>query len=188
MANPPHSNDGVELHVRHLQGGRFSEAVFTTMKPGDTVTLRLPQGDFFLRESDKPIVFVAGGTGFAPVQSIIDDMLRRQINRPVRLYFGGRTPEFLYRDAFAKQWTVKRPGLVYVPVVSSPTTGDNWNGRTGLVHEAVIADLPTLAGHEVYACGAPAMVAAARDAFVAHGMAAGNFFCDAFASSVELAG
>lgn len=114
-------------------------------------------------------------------------MLRRQINRPVRLYFGGRTPELLYRDALAKQWTMKRPGLVYVPVVSSPA-GDDWNGRTGLVHEAVIADLPTLAGLEVYACGAPAMVAAARDAFVAHGMAAGDFFCDAFASSVELAG
>ena len=115
-------------------------------------------------------------------------MLRRQINRPVRLYFGGRTPELLYRDALAKQWTVKRPGLVYVPVVSSLLAGDGWSGRTGLVHEAVIADLPTLAGHEVYACGAPAMVAAARDAFVAHGMVPGDFFCDAFASSAELAG
>jgi len=187
MANPPHSNDGVELHVRYLPGGRFSEAVFNILKPGDAVTLRLPQGDFWLRETDKPIVFVAGGTGFAPVQSIVEDLLRRQINRPVRLYFAGRTPEMLYRDALAQQWTAKRPGLVYVPVVSSPAAGDGWSGRTGRVYEAVIADLPTLAGHEVYACGAPAMVAAARDAFVRHGLAPSDFFCDAFAPSMQLA-
>lgn len=187
MANPPHSNDGVELHVRYLQGGRFAEAVFNHLKPGDVVNLRLPQGDFWLRESDKPIVFVAGGTGFAPVQSIVEDLLRRQIHRPVRLYFGGRTPQRLYRDALARQWAEKRPGLVYVPVVSSPTPEDGWTGRTGRLPEAVIADLPTLAGHEVYACGSPAMVAAAREAFVGHGLAPSDFHCDAFAPSMQVA-
>jgi CDP-4-dehydro-6-deoxyglucose reductase/3-phenylpropionate/trans-cinnamate dioxygenase ferredoxin reductase subunit len=185
MANPPHSNDGVELHVRYLQGGRFAEAVFNTLKLGDAVTLRLPQGDFWLRETDKPIVFVAGGTGFAPVQSMVEDLLRRGVARPVRVYFGGRTAELLYRDALARQWTAKRADLVYVPVVSSPDAG--WTGRAGLVHEAVLADLPMLAGHEVYACGAPAMVAAARDAFVRHGLAPEDFFCDAFAPSTALA-
>jgi len=185
MANPPQSNDGVELHVRYLQGGRFAEAVFNTLKPGDAVQLRLPQGDFWLRESDKPIVFVAGGTGFAPVQSMVEDLLRRGVQRPVRVYFGGRTPELLYRDALVRQWTAKRPDLIYVPVVSSPDA--DWSGRTGLVHEAVLADLPTLAGHEAYACGAPAMVAAARDAFARHGLAPEDFFCDAFAPSTALA-
>lgn len=187
MANPPQRNDGVELHVRYLSGGRFSEAVFNTLKPGDTVKLRMPQGDFWLRETAKPIVFVAGGTGFAPVQSMVEDLLRRNIDRPVRVYFGGRTPELLYRDALARQWQQKRPGLVYVPVVSSPVDGDAWQGRTGLVHDAVLQDLPSLAGHEVYACGAPGMVAAAKEAFVQAGLDAHDFFCDAFAPSMELA-
>ena len=187
MANPPHSNDGVELHVRYLPGGRFAEAVFHALKPGDVVTLRLPLGDFWLRETDKPIVFIAGGTGFAPVQSMVEDILRRKIERPVYVYVGGRTPELLYRDALARQWVAKRPGLAYVPVVSSPLPGDGWSGRTGRVHEAAIEDLVSLAGHEVYACGAPAMVAAARDAFVRHGLAPSDFFCDAFAPAMQLA-
>jgi NAD(P)H-flavin reductase len=187
MANPPQSNDGVELHIRYLPGGLVSEAVFNVLKPGDAVRLRLPQGDFWLRESDKPIVFVAGGTGFAPVQSIVEDMLRRQIRRPAHVYFGARTPDLLYRDSLARQWTAKRPAeLVYVPVVSSPPDDGSWTGRTGLVHHAVLADLPSLAGHEVYACGAPAMVAAAREAFMAQGLAHDDFFCDAFAPAIEV--
>jgi CDP-4-dehydro-6-deoxyglucose reductase/3-phenylpropionate/trans-cinnamate dioxygenase ferredoxin reductase subunit len=181
MANPPHSNDGVELHVRYREGGRFAEAVFERLKPGDPVQLRLPQGDFWLRETDKPIVFVAGGTGFAPVQSMVEDMLRRQVRRPARIYFGGRRPELLYRDALARQWTARRPDFVYVPVVSQPAQG--WTGRTGRLPEAVLQDLPTLAGHEVYACGAPEMVSAAREAFVRHGLAPEDFYCDAFAPS-----
>jgi CDP-4-dehydro-6-deoxyglucose reductase/3-phenylpropionate/trans-cinnamate dioxygenase ferredoxin reductase subunit len=185
MANPPQSNDGVELHVRHLPGGRFSDAVFNGMAPGDIVQIRVPHGDFWLRDSDKPVVFVAGGTGFAPVQSMVDDMLRRKITRPVRIYFGARTPELLYRDALARQWSAKHPGLEYVPVVSSPD--DAWSGRAGLVHEAVLADLPSLAGHAVYACGAPPMVAAAREAFMGRGLAPSDFFCDAFAPSQSLA-
>ena len=187
MANPPQQNDGVELHVRYLAGGRFSEAVFNTLQPGDAVKLRLPHGDFWLRESARPIVFVAGGTGFAPVQSMVEDLLRRGVQRALHVYFGGRTPELLYRDALVRQWQAKRPGLAYVPVVSSPAPGDGWSGRTGLVHEAVLHDLPSLAGHEVYACGAPAMVAAAKEAFVRAGLDAQHFFCDAFAPSMELA-
>jgi CDP-4-dehydro-6-deoxyglucose reductase len=189
MANPPQSSDGVELHIRHLAGGRFAEAVFNELKQGDAVKLRLPFGHFYLRESDKPAVFVAGGTGFAPVQSIVEDMLRSNVQRPIRVYFGGRSPELLYRDALARQWTEKRPGLVYVPVVSSPGAQEaevSWQGRMGLVHEAVLADLPSLAGHEVYACGAPAMVTAARDAFIERGLDPHDFHCDAFAPAAEV--
>jgi CDP-4-dehydro-6-deoxyglucose reductase/3-phenylpropionate/trans-cinnamate dioxygenase ferredoxin reductase subunit len=187
MANPPQQNDGVELHVRYLPGGRFAEALFHTLQPGDTVRLRMPQGDFWLRESDKPAVFVAGGTGFAPVQSMVEDLLRRNVARPVHVYFGARTPELLYRGDVAAQWTQKRAGLAYVPVVSSPEPQHAWAGRTGLVHDAVLADLPDLSGHQVYACGAPGMVAAAREAFVQHGLAPEDFFCDAFAPAVEQA-
>lgn len=180
MANAPQNNDGVELHVRQVEGGRFSGAVFERLRPGDVVQLRMPLGDFHLREGARPIVFVAGGTGFAPVQSMINDLQRRGIVRPIRLYVGGRTPELLYRDALIRQWVEGCPDFVYIPVVSSPTPEDGWRGRTGLVHEAVIEDLPSLAGREVYACGAPGMVAAAREAFGNHGLAAGDFHCDAF--------
>jgi NAD(P)H-flavin reductase len=124
---------------------------------------------------------------FAPVQSIIEDMLRRQVNRPIRLYFGARTPEMLYRHDLAQRWVSQRPGLVYVPVVSAPSSRDAWTGRTGRLHEAVLQDLPSLRGHEVYACGAPAMVATAREAFERHGLDPSRFFCDAFAPSSQVA-
>ncbi|MDB5998655.1 MAG: flavin oxidoreductase, partial [Rhizobacter sp.] len=176
-----------ELHVRYLPGGQFAESVFNVLAAGDIVRLRLPFGDFHLRDTQAPIVFVAGGTGFAPVQSMVEDVMRRRVERPMRLYFGGRTPELLYRDALARGWAAKWPALRYVPVVSSPSAGDGWSGRTGWVHDAVIADLPTLAGHEVYACGSPAMISSAREAFERHGLAPADFFCDAFAPAMELA-
>jgi CDP-4-dehydro-6-deoxyglucose reductase, E3 len=185
MANPPHSNDGVELHVRWLPGGAFAERVFNALKPGDTVSLRLPLGDFYIRESERPIVFLAGGTGFAPVQSMVEDLMRRGSARPVSLYFGARTPELLYRESLVAQWRAKKPDLRYVPVVSSPGEADRWEGRRGLVHEAVLQDLGSLAGHEVYACGAPGMIEAAREAFVRSGLEREHFHCDAFVPSAE---
>jgi CDP-4-dehydro-6-deoxyglucose reductase/3-phenylpropionate/trans-cinnamate dioxygenase ferredoxin reductase subunit len=192
MANAPQQNDGVELHVRLLSGGRFSGRISDGLAPGDVVQLRLPLGDFHLREvnpqeSSRALVFVAGGTGFAPIQSIVEDLLRQRSTRPVRLYVGARTRELLYGDAQARAWAERHPDLVYVPVISSPEPGDAWAGRTGLVHEAVLEDLPTLDQHEVYACGAPAMLDAARAAFERRGLAPAHFHCDAFVPSQELA-
>lgn len=185
MANPPQQSDGVELHIRYLEGGRFAEQVFHQLKPGDPVRVRMPLGDFYLRESEAPIVFVAGGTGFAPVQSILEELLKKGTQRRLHLYVGARTPELLYRHTLAQRWA-DAGQTTYVPVVSSATAGE-WSGRTGRVHEAVIEDLPNLTGHEVYACGSPGMVAAARDAFELRGLDPAHFHCDAFAPSQDVA-
>jgi NAD(P)H-flavin reductase/ferredoxin len=187
MANAPHESDGVELHVRYLPDGVFAEQLFNVLKPGDVVSVRLPFGDFYLRESEQPIVFLAGGTGFAPVKSIIEDMVRKGVRRPVRLYFGARTPQLLYMHDLCERWARELPGFVYVPVVSDAGADAPWAGRTGLVHRAVLADLPDLSGHQVYACGAPAMIEAAREAFEREGrLDHGAFFCDAFSPSSEV--
>lgn len=185
MANPPQQNDGVELHVRYLPGGRFAESVFLTLQPGDMVTVRLPVGEFTVRESDRPLVFLAGGTGFAPVQSMVEDLIRRNVQRPITVYFGAKTPEHLYPLAIAHQWAQRRPGLLFVPVVSEPRPEDGWTGRTGYVHAAVLQDYPDLQGQSVYACGAPAMIDAARLAFSSAGLPQDEFFCDAFVRAVD---
>ncbi|HYF21426.1 MAG TPA: FAD-binding oxidoreductase [Ramlibacter sp.] len=185
MANPPQANDGAELHIRYLPGGRFAEAVFNTLKPGDPVSVRMPLGDFTIREAEQPLVFVAGGTGFAPVQSMVEDLLRRNVQRPIRIYFGARTPQQLYPTRVVEQWRQRRPDIHYVPVVSDPQPADGWEGRTGLVHLAVLQDHASLAGQAVYACGAPAMIDAARASFTAAGLAPQDFHCDAFVPAAE---
>jgi NAD(P)H-flavin reductase len=188
MANPPHQNDGVLLHVRHVPNGRFSGYLDAGPATGDVVKLEMPFGDFHLREdSDKPIVFVASGTGFAPIRSILEDAFKRKLtNRPMTLYWGGRRSRDLYQAEVAQKWAQQYPNFRFVPVLSEPEEG--WSGRTGFVHLAVLEDFPSLAGHEVYACGVPAMINAARRDFVGQaGLAAEDFHCDAFVTTDEAA-
>ena len=181
MANAPHDNDGVVLHIRHVPGGHFSSQVLPTLSPGDRVQVELPFGDFWWREArDRPLIMVAGGTGYAPIQSILGHMVRRKIDRPITLYWGSRQPEGFYAQEALSKWQRTLPRLRYEPVVSdSPAPG--WSGRTGLVHEAVLADHSDLSGHDVYACGAPPMVQALRQACHAQGQLPQDaFFSDAF--------
>jgi len=193
MAVPPHAGSPLELHVRHMPGGVFTDHVFgagaTQMKEREILRLEGPFGSFFLREdSDKPIVLLASGTGFAPIKAIVEHMIHQGIGRPVRLYWGGRRPRDLYMDELARQWPQALPDFRYVPVVSEPATEDAWSGRTGFVHQAVMQDLPDLSGYQVYACGAPPMVEAARRDFGAHcGLPEGEFYADAFTSEADLA-
>lgn len=184
MANPPHENDGLQLHVRREPGGAFSDGLLPTLKAGDLLAVELPHGDFFLREdSDRPLVLVAGGTGFAPIQSILGHIVRKRIARPVSLYWGGRLPSDLYAPQQVEKWKTALPGLRYEPVVSRPQPGDGWTGRTGRLPEAVLSDFADLSGHEVYACGAPAMVSALREACTGQrGLPDERFFSDAFVS------
>lgn len=179
MANPPHQNDGAELHVRLLEGGAFSQWLTQDLKVGDRIPVELPLGDFHLREdSDAPIVMLASGTGFAPIKSMVEDGLRRGLRRDVSLYWGARTEPDLYLLELARGWAASG-GLRFVPVLSEP--GPGWTGRTGFVHQAVLQDHGSLAGHQVYACGVPAMVSAARSDFVeTRGLPPDAFFCDAF--------
>jgi CDP-4-dehydro-6-deoxyglucose reductase len=180
----------LDLHVRHTPGGLFTDQVFTTLKERDLLKFEAPLGTFYLREdSDKPIVFLASGTGFAPIKSIIESMAARRIARPVALYWGGRSRCDLYLYDLADAWTRNIPGFRFVPVLSEPLAEDQWTGRTGLVHRAVMADLPDMTGRQVYASGNPLMVDAARADFsTGCGLPESEFFADAFITEAERAG
>ncbi len=178
LANAPHADTLLELHVRRIPGGSFTEHVFTKMKVKDILRIEGPFGTFYLREdSDKPILLVAGGTGFAPIKGLIEHALHIGIRRPMQLYWGARNRAGLYMNALAERWA-KENGIAYTPVLSEPDAG--WQGRTGLVHEAVLADHPDLSGWQAYVCGAPAMVEAAQRDFVAQGLPKVEFFADVF--------
>jgi CDP-4-dehydro-6-deoxyglucose reductase len=190
MANPPHDAELIELHVRHVPGGQFTDHVFGRMKERDILRCEGPFGTFFLREdSDKPIVFVASGTGFAPIKAVIEHMFRKAIARPATLYWGGRRPRDLYMNALAEKWAAEHSGFRYVPVISDALPEDGWRGRTGFVHRAVMEDFPDLSGHQVYACGVPVMVDAARKDFVsACGLPEEEFYADSFTTQADVAG
>ena len=178
IANAPHDGGHLELHVRRIDGGRFTAHVFEAMKDKEILRFEGPHGSFWLREdSARPIVMVAGGTGFAPIKGIIEHAIHIGLTRPITLYWGARTRGGLYMDALARSWEAALPGLRYVPVLSDEV----WDGRQGLVHQAVLDDCADLSGHEVYVCGAPVMVDAARSSFCAgRGLPEDAFFADAF--------
>jgi len=188
MANAPHrAVEGLELHVRHMPGGKFTDHVFGGLKEKDILRLEGPFGSFYLREdSERPIVLLASGTGFAPIKAIVEQMQFKGITRPAVLYWGCRTRAELYLHDWAVEAAAAMPNLRYVPVLSEPKPEDAWTGRTGFVHHAVMEDLPDLGAHEVYACGAPIMVDSAQRDFVARcGLSAEEFYADAFTSEAD---
>jgi len=184
MANAPHDDAFLQLHLRDY-GGPFSQHVFNVMKEKDVIRIEGPFGTFFLREdSAKPIVLVASGTGFAPIKAIVEHALKNGTRRPMTLYWGCRVRADLYMDDLAARW--QREGkLRYVPVLSDALPADQWSGRSGLVHRAVMEDLPDLSGYQVYACGAPVMVDAARRDFTAKcRLPEEEFYSDSFTPAV----
>ena len=190
MANPPHADELIELHVRHVAGGQFTDHVFGKMKERDILRFEGPLGTFFLREdSDKPIVLVASGTGFAPIKALIENAFHKGVTRPMSLYWGGRRPKDLYMDALARQWAAEHAAqFKYVPVISEALPEDGWTGRTGFVHRAVMEDFPDLSGHQVYACGVPIMVDSARRDFVQKcKLPEVEFLADSFTTQADLA-
>lgn len=189
MANAPHLiSQGLELHIRHMPGGKFTDHVFGTMKERDILRIEGPYGSFYLREdSAKPIVLLASGTGFAPIKAIIEHLQFKGSTRPATLYWGGRRPADLYMIEWVKTKLTEMPNLRYVPVVSDALPEDNWQGRTGYVHRAVLQDLPDLSGHQVYACGAPIVVDSARTDYLKAGLPEDEFYADAFTSEADKA-
>ncbi|MBQ0958973.1 CDP-6-deoxy-delta-3,4-glucoseen reductase [Ideonella sp. 4Y11] len=192
MANAPHNlgtPPSIELHLRHLPGGLFTDQVFSTMKEKDIVRMEGPFGSFFLREdSAAPIILLASGTGLAPIKALIERLQQQGITRPATLYWGCRSRRDLYLHDWADATAAQMPNLRYVPVLSEPGPEDGWRGRTGLVHQAVMADHPDLSGHQVYACGLPAMVDAAQRDFTGRcGLPAEQFFADSFTSAADKA-
>ncbi|MHA7598441.1 CDP-6-deoxy-delta-3,4-glucoseen reductase [Alicycliphilus sp. T452] len=190
MATAPHMQEsapGVELHIRHMPGGKFTTHVFGDMKEKEILRVEGPFGSFFLREdSDKPMVFLASGTGFAPIKALIEHMQHKGIARPATLYWGGRRPQDLYMDGWVRERLAAMPQLRYVPVVSDALPEDGWTGRTGFVHQAVLEDIADLSSHQVYACGAPIVVDSARRDFVQQaGLPEYEFYADAFTSEAD---
>jgi len=191
MANAPHTlaagAPAVELHIRHMPGGKFTDHVFTAMKEKEILRVEGPYGSFYLREdSDKPMVLLASGTGFAPIKAVIEHMQFKGITRPATLYWGGRRPADLYMDDWVKAKLAEMPNLKYVPVISNALPEDNWTGRTGFVHKAVLEDLPDLSGYQVYACGATIVIDSARDEYSALAkLPPDEFHADAFTTEAD---
>jgi CDP-4-dehydro-6-deoxyglucose reductase, E3 len=181
IANSPEDEGFIELHLRNYRGP-FSTFVFGKLKENDLLRLEGPFGTFFMRDdSDKPMILLASGTGFAPIKSIIEHELRKQSGRQMTLYWGGRRPHDLYSDSLARSWADR--GITYVPVISDALAEDRWKGRAGFVHEAVMEDFADLSSYQVYACGAPVVVLSAKRDFAERcGLPEDAFFADIFVS------
>ncbi|WP_431207890.1 2Fe-2S iron-sulfur cluster-binding protein [Burkholderia cepacia] len=181
----------IEIHIRHLPGGLFTDRVFSTLTKSAMLSIEGPLGTFVLREDvEGPMLFLASGTGFAPIEAMIEDALERGAidRRKAFVYWGGRRLADLYRLERARQWALRHPNITFVPVLSEPQASDNWQGRTGFVHQAAMADIASMAGWQVYACGAPVMVDAARRDFVTHRqLQVDSFFADSFLTQADLA-
>ncbi len=178
IANAPNNDGLIELHIRLIEGGKFTNFVFNQLKENSLLRLEGPKGDFFFREdSKKPVILMAGGTGFAPIKSIVEHAIVTKLNRTIYIYWGVRDEIDLYMD-LPIQWVNKNYNICFIPVLSRPN--ENWNGRKGLVHKSILEDFDDLTGYEIYACGPPKMVESAAKSFVEQGMIQDNFFSDAF--------
>ena len=181
LANPPHADELLELHIRQVPGGFFTDYVFNRMKDKALLRLQGPLGTFALREdSPRPILLIGGGTGFAPLKAMLEHAFHIGLDRSLHLYWGARAKMDVYLDALPRRWLAEHPNFRYTPVLSEPHPDDQWPGRTGWVHDAVTADYPDLCGHDVYLSGPPPMIAAAKPAFAARGLPAEQMFYDSF--------
>lgn len=181
LANAPHDDEYLQLQIRYYDGGVFSELVFKEMKEKSILRIKGPFGNFYLREdSDLPVIFVAGGTGFAPVKGIIEHMIAKQDQRPVYLYWGVRAKRDLYMDELARSWAEQYDNIRYIPVLSDPAEQDRWQGKTGFVHDAVLEDFENFSTVEVYASGPPIMVQAVHESFTKQGLTEDRLYSDAF--------
>lgn len=186
IATAPFVEGTLSLHVRYVKGGLFTEQLFHQYKGREILRFEGPLGTFFLRESDKPIVLVAGGTGFAPIKSLIEQAFHDGITRPMTLYWGVRSLADLYLPDLPGEWQKNHPDFRFIPVLSDPLPADGWTGRTGFVHRAVMEDFPDLSGYQVYTCGGPAMIDAARAEFTGQcSLPEGEFFADSFTYAAD---
>lgn len=182
MANAARHNDGAELHIRHVSNGKFSAGTLSRLSSGTPLQIEAPYGDFYLRQTERPVILLASGTGFAPIKSIIETAIHAGNRRPMHLYWGARTRDDIYLGDLPGRWAQRLPWFSFTPVISEPPS--SWTGRTGLVHDAVRQDSADLSAIDVYACGNPLMVAAAQNEFLSHhGLPDAQFFADAFVES-----
>ncbi len=195
IANSPSNDETLEFHIRHVEGGYFTDHVFEQMKEKALVRIEGPHGSFFVRDAEvtgndtdnkeqgqtaHPIIFIAGGTGFAPIKGMIEQLIEQGDERPLHLYWGVRRETDLYRDDLAKKWAFQHPQISYIPVLSDVSDDDDWRGRRGFVHQAVAEDFPDLSGFDVYMAGPPPMIEAAKKRFSELGLPEDQLFYDSF--------
>ena len=186
LANAPHDDEFLQIHVRRVPGGQFSDYVFAGMRERELLRLQGPYGIFFLRnDSERPILLMAGGTGFAPIKSIVEHALARQDPRPMHLFWGARRERDLYMHELALSWANTHAKFHYTPVLSEVAAEEHWNGRTGWVHDALTTDYPDLGSYDVYASGPPPMIEAGKTAFQTHGLPEDRLYFDSFEFSHE---
>ncbi|MFN2308996.1 MAG: CDP-6-deoxy-delta-3,4-glucoseen reductase [Gammaproteobacteria bacterium] len=186
LANAPHDDALIELHIRLIPGGEFTEYVFREMRPKALLRIEGPLGTFFLREdSPRPVILMGGGTGFAPLKGLLEHAFHVGLDRPLHLFWGVRARRDLYLQGLIGQWCVRHPNFRYTPVLSEPVPEDAWSGETGLVMNAVTRAYPDLRGHDIYMSGPPAMCTAARARFLALGLPVEQMFSDAFEFAAE---
>ncbi len=185
IASPPHDSELLELHVRRVSGGGFTERLFdatgaATLREGALLRIEGPLGQFSYRDGPAALLMVAGGTGFAPLKSMLRHVLERGLGRPIHFYWGARHRQDLYEEAQVLEWVRRYPQLTFTAVLSEATAPEATHQRVGWVHEAVLADHPLLADFEVYAAGPPAMIEALRSSFPQHGLPPERLYFDSF--------
>ncbi|MDH5611539.1 MAG: CDP-6-deoxy-delta-3,4-glucoseen reductase [Gammaproteobacteria bacterium] len=181
IANAPHDDDLIELHIRHVPDGHFGDFVFKGMKVKTLLKIEGPLGSYYLREeSGRPVILVGGGTGFAPLKGMLEHAFKIGFDQPIHLFCGVRAKRDLYMDTMARAWAEQYDNLKYTPVLSCPDTKDDWQGKTGYVHEAVVDAYPDLSGYDVYLSGPPPMVKAGMEVFYARGLPETQIYSDSF--------
>ncbi len=180
IANSQECSSGIELHIKAVHNGKMSTKIFKEFKKDTLIRIDGPIGTFFLRSSNRPIIFVAGGTGFAPVKAMIEELLHKNDKRPIYIYWGSTTSSGFY-SSLAEDWASEYEHINFIPVVSGEDP--EWDGRVGLVHKSVLEDFGSLEKFDVYACGSPLMIEAARKEFEAFNLPKDRFFSDAFIAS-----
>lgn len=181
IANAPHNDEFIELHIRHVPDGHFGDYVFSGMKPKTLLRLQGPLGSYYLREdSTRPIIMMGGGTGYAPLKGMLEHAFHIGLQRTIHLYCGVRSRRDLYMHEQCTEWADEFDNLHYTPVLSDPLPEDDWHGASGYVHEKVVEDHPDLSAYEVYMSGPPPMIKAGMDLFYAHGLPESRIFSDSF--------
>ena len=184
IANAASPAQTLEFHLRVTPHGLFAHYAQDTLAPRAILRIEGPLGAFYVREdSTRPVIMMAGGTGFAPLKAMLEHLFRAGLPRPVQLFWGARSRRDLYLHALAEDWARQHPQLTYTPVLSEPDA--DWTGERGLVHEAVLRAHPDLTGQEIYMAGPPAMVHAGKQAFVQAGLDADHLYYDSFDYAFE---
>jgi len=181
IANAPHDDDFIELHIRIISGGYFSAQVLNQMQEKAMLRIRGPLGTFFLRDDSKrPAILIGGGTGFAPLKGMLEHAFYSAVGKPLHLFWGVRARRDLYMDELPQQWLVSHTNFRYTPVLSEPVASDDWQGEAGFVTDSVVRHYPDLSAYDVYMSGPPVMVEAGHRLFMKHGLDENRFFSDAF--------